>query len=70
LRLNKWRVGAAGEPWWIHRMITKHHDEAARQGVKIVHCCGFDSVPSDLGTQAVVEHIKREHGRSACTALS
>jgi len=51
-------------------MITKHHDEAARQGVKIVHCCGFDSVPSDLGTQAVVEHIKREHGRSACTALS
>jgi short subunit dehydrogenase-like uncharacterized protein len=22
---------------------------AARSGARIVHCCGFDSVPSDLG---------------------
>ncbi len=51
-------------------MIAEHHDEAARKGVKIVHCCGFDSIPSDLGTQAVVEHIKREHGRSARAAAS
>ena len=58
----------AGEPWWIQRMIEEHHDEAVAKGVKIVHCCGFDSVPSDLGTQAMVEHIRRTHDRRAvCT---
>ena len=46
-------------------MIAAHHEEAAAKGVKIVNCCGFDSVPSDLGAQAVVEHIKQQHGRSA-----
>ncbi len=39
-----------GEPPWVREMIDAHHDEAAQRGVRIVHCCGFDSIPSDLGT--------------------
>jgi short subunit dehydrogenase-like uncharacterized protein len=40
----------AGETQWIRRMIDKHHEAAQKSGSRIVHCCGFDSIPSDLGT--------------------
>jgi short subunit dehydrogenase-like uncharacterized protein len=39
----------AGEPLFIRESIDRFHDEAAQKGVRIVHCCGFDSVPSELG---------------------
>lgn len=42
-----------GEVPWIRRMIDAHHDAAVRAGARIVHCCGFDSIPSDLGTLAL-----------------
>lgn len=38
-----------GEPQFVRRMIDAHHDEAHDSGVRIVSCCGFDSIPSDLG---------------------
>jgi short subunit dehydrogenase-like uncharacterized protein len=38
-----------GELPWIRRMIDAHHEAARATGARIVHCCGFDSVPSDLG---------------------
>jgi len=39
----------AGEVQWIHRMIRAHEAKARKTGARIIHCCGFDSVPSDLG---------------------
>ena len=39
----------AGEVLFIRDSIDHCHDAAARSGARIVHCCGFDSVPSDLG---------------------
>ena len=38
-----------GEPQWMRAMIDAHQDEAAASGARIVHACGFDSIPSDLG---------------------
>jgi short subunit dehydrogenase-like uncharacterized protein len=38
-----------GEVLFIRDSIDRCHDAAARAGARIVHCCGFDSVPSDLG---------------------
>ncbi len=38
-----------GEPQWIRKMQWRHEDEAKKSGARIVHCCGFDSIPSDLG---------------------
>lgn len=38
-----------GEVQWIRKMIDQHHEAAKAKGVKIVHCCGFDSIPSDMG---------------------
>ncbi|NNL99120.1 MAG: saccharopine dehydrogenase, partial [Gammaproteobacteria bacterium] len=40
----------AGEVPWIRRMIDRYSDDAAASGARIVNCCGFDSVPSDMGT--------------------
>ena len=38
-----------GEVLFIRDSIDRCHDAAASTGARIVHCCGFDSVPSDLG---------------------
>lgn len=52
-----------GEVQWVADMISKHHDAAAAKGVKIVNFCGFDSVPSDIGTLVVAEHFKKVIGQ-------
>ena len=38
-----------GEVQWMRRTIDAHHEKAQENKVKIVHCCGFDSIPSDMG---------------------
>jgi short subunit dehydrogenase-like uncharacterized protein len=42
-------VDLTGEPQWMQRMIDAHADAATKSGARIVHTCGFDSIPSDLG---------------------
>ncbi len=39
----------AGEVQFIRKMIDAHSDLAVQTGARIVHCCGFDSIPSDIG---------------------
>ncbi|MFT7475200.1 MAG: short subunit dehydrogenase-like uncharacterized protein [Verrucomicrobiales bacterium] len=39
----------AGETHWMQAMIDAHQDSATRTGARVVHSCGFDSIPSDLG---------------------
>ncbi len=38
-----------GEPQFIASMLKRYEDVAKISGARIVHSCGFDSVPSDLG---------------------
>ena len=38
-----------GEVQWMRRMIDAHQTSAEHTGARIVHACGFDSIPSDLG---------------------
>lgn len=52
-------VDLTGEPPFVRSMIDLHHDTAKAKGVKIVHCCGFDSIPSDLGTLVAVDALKK-----------
>ena len=42
-----------GEVNWIREMVDRYHDRAADADVRIIHSCGFDSVPADLGTLLV-----------------
>ena len=51
-----------GEPQWIRRMISRYEEDAKRSGARIVHCCGFDSIPSDLGVKFLQEHAQRHFG--------
>lgn len=52
----------AAEIHWIRDMIEAHHEEAQNKGVRIVHCCGLDSVPSDLGTLMVQDWAHQKYG--------
>ena len=47
-----------GEVLFVRDSIDRCHDGAARAGARIVHCCGFDSVPSDLGV-LLLHHAAR-----------
>ncbi len=55
----------AGESQWIRRMIDAHQVAAASSGARIVHCCGFDSIPSDLGTLCLQEEAIVTRGEPA-----
>ncbi|WKN49219.1 trans-acting enoyl reductase family protein [Nocardioides sp. Arc9.136] len=46
-----------GEPEFVDRMFTAHHEAAQRSGARIVHACGFDSVPHDLGAFFTVQQL-------------
>lgn len=56
----------AGEPHWIRRMLQRHEATARASGARIVHCCGFDSIPSDLGVWFLQQQARRRYGRP-CT---
>ncbi|HEX4842404.1 MAG TPA: saccharopine dehydrogenase NADP-binding domain-containing protein [Limnobacter sp.] len=51
-----------GEVQWIDRMIKAHEKTAQASGARIVHCCGFDSIPSDLGVYFLQEAAKTQFG--------
>ncbi len=52
-----------GETHFVRAMIDAHHEEARKTGARIVHCCGYDSIPSDLGALMVQEAFK--HGTAS-----
>lgn len=67
------RTGAAycditGELDWMHKCISQHQKQAAESGARIVHACGFDSIPSDLGTLMIQNEAMRRHG-SPCSEV-
>lgn len=56
-----------GELHWIRRMIDTYHDSARERSVRIVHACGFDSVPSDLGMLLVQRYAETTVGAPCAT---
>lgn len=57
-----------GEVQWIHRMIERYEKTAADSGARIVHCCGFDSIPSDLGVHFLQQKALERFG-SPCARV-
>ena len=51
-----------GEVQWIRRMIERYAPVAKASGARIVHCCGFDSIPSDLGVHFLQQHALARFG--------
>ena len=50
-------VDLTGEPEFVDRMYVDHHATALSTGARLVHACGFDSVPHDLGAMFTVQHL-------------
>jgi len=56
-----------GEAHFMRRMIDAHQQAARDSGARIVFTCGFDSIPSDLGTLFVQDEMRRRHGVAAAS---
>ena len=52
----------SGEVQWIRRMIDTYGKKAEESGARIVHCCGFDSIPSDIGVWFLQRAAKEKYG--------
>lgn len=50
-------VDLTGEPEFVDRMYLDHHDRAVASGARIVHACGFDSIPHDLGVFYTMKQV-------------
>ncbi|MES3024509.1 MAG: saccharopine dehydrogenase NADP-binding domain-containing protein [Pseudomonadota bacterium] len=57
-----------GEVQWVRRMIERYEDTARATGARIVHCCGFDSIPSDLGVHFLQREARERFGQP-CTSI-
>lgn len=53
-------VDLTGEPQFVTTMQRKYSADATKAGVKIVHCCGFDSIPHDLGVFFTIEALAKK----------
>jgi short subunit dehydrogenase-like uncharacterized protein len=51
-----------GEPQFIFKTRQEFDAAAKANGVRIVHCCGFDSVPSEVMTLQAAHYMKEKHG--------
>ncbi|GHA05371.1 saccharopine dehydrogenase [Arenicella chitinivorans] len=57
-------VDLAGEVPWMRDMIDEYSEYASKSGARIVHSCGFDSIPSDMGTFYIQQHAQQHFAES------
>ncbi|NBV26151.1 MAG: saccharopine dehydrogenase, partial [Actinobacteria bacterium] len=50
-------VDLTGEPEFVDLMYVKYNATAEKSGARLIHACGFDSIPHDLGAQFTVEQL-------------
>jgi short subunit dehydrogenase-like uncharacterized protein len=50
-------VDLTGEPEFVDLMWLRYHERARQSGARLVHSCGFDSIPYDLGTLFTVNQL-------------
>jgi short subunit dehydrogenase-like uncharacterized protein len=55
----------SGEPTWMKQVIERHHAQAKATGARIVHSCGFDSIPFELGVFFAQEAARERLGAPA-----
>jgi short subunit dehydrogenase-like uncharacterized protein len=58
-------VDLSGEVLWMRDMIERYHGRAVESGARIVHSCGFDSIPFDLGV-LFLQRAAEAHFGSPC----
>jgi short subunit dehydrogenase-like uncharacterized protein len=53
-------VDLTGEPEFVDLMWLRYHEQAQQTGARLVHSCGFDSIPYDLGAQFTVDQLPED----------
>ncbi len=53
-------VDLTGEPEFVDLMWLRYHEQAQETGARLVHSCGFDSIPYDLGALFSVNHVPEQ----------
>jgi short subunit dehydrogenase-like uncharacterized protein len=51
-----------GEPQWMASIFERVSPLAEETGARLIHCCGFDSIPSDLGVFVAQQRMMNQHG--------
>jgi short subunit dehydrogenase-like uncharacterized protein len=51
-----------GEPQWMASIFERVSPLAEETGARLIHCCGFDSIPSDLGVFVAQQRMMNKHG--------
>lgn len=51
-------VDLTGEPEFVDTMYVAHHATALASGARIVHACGFDSIPHDIGVYYTISQLQ------------
>jgi short subunit dehydrogenase-like uncharacterized protein len=68
VRFGTHYVDITGETPWMREIANRYHGRAASSGTRIIPCCGFDSVPSDLGALLMTRYIRDALG-GACAEV-
>ncbi|GGU10469.1 saccharopine dehydrogenase family protein [Nocardioides albus] len=63
-------VDLTGEPEFVDRMFVKYDETARANGARIVHACGFDSIPHDLGAFYTVRELAASAGGAITAPLT
>jgi len=56
-------VDLSGEPAWMVDMIDRYDAKAKETGARIVHSCGFDSIPFDMGVYMLQREARAQNGK-------
>ena len=66
LRLQPTSAEVTGEVLFVRDSAEAFHEVAQRSGARVVHSCGFDSIPSDIGVWETTR-VAREEGAGELT---
>lgn len=58
-------VDLTGEPEFVESLMHGYDDQARKMQTKIVNCCGFDSIPHDLGALFTINALNKMLGADA-----
>ena len=55
-----------GEAMFVRQSIDDYHKQAVDTGARIVHACGFDSVPSDMSVYELFRRARQDGAGELC----
>ncbi len=62
-------VDLTGEPPFVEMLMQKYHAQAKNNEIALVNCCGFDSIPADLGTFFTVQKLPQHEPKQVLTYI-